>query len=170
MILELIGLKKPGFWRLFTQMTADFLRLVIKKSALPIYIYIFFFFSYKMRYFFYPILPHAQVVICCLKDWYIMAWENSRHLRRHPTGFQAKWHPSNERRNSILLKRHYQDLGSASDWLKITLSNQTHYPALGSDVSSVWNFCALCSKNHFAWKPVVTWRNVGCSLRLIISS
>ena len=31
----------------------------------------------------------------------------------------------------------YQDLGSASDWLKITLSNQTHYPDLGSDVSSV---------------------------------
>ena len=33
-----------------------------------------------MRYFFYPIFPHAQVVICCLKDWYIMAWENSRHF------------------------------------------------------------------------------------------
>ena len=32
-ILELIGLKKPAFWRLFTQMTADFVRLVLKKSA-----------------------------------------------------------------------------------------------------------------------------------------
>ena len=33
MILELLGLKKPAFWRLFTQMTANFFRLVFKKSA-----------------------------------------------------------------------------------------------------------------------------------------
>ena len=32
-ILELLGLKKPSFWRLFTQMTANFLRLVFKKSV-----------------------------------------------------------------------------------------------------------------------------------------
>ena len=100
-----------------------------------------------MRYFSYPILPCVQVVICCLKDRYLMAWarKTTDISRRHPTGFQAKWHLSNERRNSILLTRHYQDLDSASDWLKITLSNQTHYPDLGSDMSSVWNFCALCS-------------------------
>ena len=44
-------------------------------------------------------------------------------LRKQPrfgdatTGFPAKWHLRKERRNSILMKRHYPDLGSASDWL-----------------------------------------------------
>ena len=33
MILELLGLKKHAFWRFFTQMTANFVRLVFKKSA-----------------------------------------------------------------------------------------------------------------------------------------
>ena len=33
------------------------------------------------------------------------------------TGFPAKWLLRNERRNSILMTRHYPDLGSASDWL-----------------------------------------------------
>ena len=33
-ILELLGPKKPAFWRLFTQMTANFVRLVFKKSAM----------------------------------------------------------------------------------------------------------------------------------------
>ena len=37
MILELLGLKKPAFWRLFTQMTANFFRLVFKKSARYVY-------------------------------------------------------------------------------------------------------------------------------------
>ena len=33
------------------------------------------------------------------------------------TGFPAKWRVRNERKNSILMTRHYPDLGSASDWL-----------------------------------------------------
>ena len=33
MILELLGLKKHAFWRLSTQMTKNFVRLVFKKSA-----------------------------------------------------------------------------------------------------------------------------------------
>ena len=44
---------------------------------------------------------------------------------------------------------HYTDLGSATDWLKICFNlastNQKHYPDLGSDASSVWNFCSGCS-------------------------
>ena len=32
-ILELLRLKKPAFWRLFTQMTANFVTLVLKKSV-----------------------------------------------------------------------------------------------------------------------------------------
>ena len=43
-------------------------------------------------------------------------------LRKQPTfgdattGFPAKWRLRNERRNSILITRHYQDLGNSSDW------------------------------------------------------
>ena len=43
-------------------------------------------------------------------------------LRKQPTfgdtttGFPAKWHLRNERWNSILMMRHYPDLGSAFDW------------------------------------------------------
>ena len=33
------------------------------------------------------------------------------------TGFTAKWRLRNERRNFILMKRHYPSLWSASDWL-----------------------------------------------------
>ena len=46
----------------------------------------------------------------------------SSSLRKQPTfgdattGFPAKWLLRNERRNSILMTRHYPDLGSASDW------------------------------------------------------
>ena len=45
-------------------------------------------------------------------------------LRKQPTfgvattGFPTKWRLRNERRNSILMTRHYPDLGSAFDWLK----------------------------------------------------
>ena len=64
------------------------------------------------------------------------------------TGFPAKWRVRNERRNSILLKRHYQIW--VVFWLvvpsgKFISTNQKHYPDLGSDASSVWNFCARFS-------------------------
>ena len=51
-------------------------------------------------------------------------------LRKQPTsgdattGFPAKWRLRNEGRNSILMTRHYPDLGSTSDWL-----NQISYAA-----------------------------------------
>ena len=47
----------------------------------------------------------------------------SPSLRKQPafghatTGFPAKWRLRNELRNSILMTRHFPDLGSASDWL-----------------------------------------------------
>ena len=50
--------------------------------------------------------------------------KNFPSLRKQPTfvdattGFPAKWPLRNERRNSILMLRHYPDLGSASDLLK----------------------------------------------------
>ena len=39
-------------------------------------------------------------------------------FRDATNGFPAKWRLRNKRRNSILMTRHYSDLGSASDWLK----------------------------------------------------
>ena len=45
-------------------------------------------------------------------------------------------------------------------------TNQKHYPDLGSDASSVWNFWARFSDVIFAVKPVVASLNVGCFLRL----
>ena len=47
----------------------------------------------------------------------------SHSLRKQPTfrhattGFPSKWRLRNERRISILMMRHYPDVGSASDWL-----------------------------------------------------
>ena len=82
-------------------------------------------------------------------------------------------------RNSMLLTRHYPDLGSAkresfSLGSAYRLSkfprgrtNQNHYSELGSDTSSVWNFCARMS-DVISWgKPVMASRNVGCFLRLV---
>ena len=38
-------------------------------------------------------------------------------LSKQPTFGDAKWRLRNECRNSILMTRHYPDLGSACDWL-----------------------------------------------------
>ena len=65
------------------------------------------------------------------------------------TGFPAKWHLRNERRNSTLMTRHYPDLGSASDWL-----------------CRVGNLFQPTS--HLAGKPLVATQNVCCFLRLLL--
>ena len=44
----------------------------------------------------------------------LLTWENDRHLA---TLSLVPHHLRNERRNSILMTRHYPDLGSSSDWL-----------------------------------------------------
>ena len=44
----------------------------------------------------------------------LLTWENGRHLA---TLSLVPRHLRNERRNSILMTRHYPDLGSSSDWL-----------------------------------------------------
>ena len=50
---------------------------------------------------------------------------------------------------------------SASDWLnQISVfpcgtTNQKHYPDVGSDTPSVWNFPSVFLGYHFAEKPVV---------------
>ena len=51
---------------------------------------------------------------------------------------------------------HYPDLGivCVSDWLTQISANQKHYPDLGSDASSVWNFFARFS-------DVISWEVSG---------
>ena len=77
-------------------------------------------------------------------------------LRKQPTfsdaatGFPTKWCLRKERRNSILMTRHCPELGSASDWSCRVVNliqpiMQKHYSDLGSDASSVWDFCARFS-------------------------
>ena len=43
------------------------------------------------------------------------------------------------------MTRYYPDLGSASDWVKQIISQAEHFPDLGSDASSVWNFSVRSS-------------------------
>ena len=45
-----------------------------------------------------------------------IAWENGRHFATPPTVPPPKWRLRDERRNSILMTRHYPDLGSVSEW------------------------------------------------------
>ena len=62
-----------------------------------------------------------------------IAWENSRHLAGDvTTGFPAKWCLRNERRNSILMTRHYPDLGSPSDRLNQITHASRPFPSFHS--------------------------------------
>ena len=81
-------------------------------------------------------------------------------FRDFTTGFPTKWRLSNDWRNSILMTRHYPDLGSVSDWLKkISLSrsktnHQKHYQDLASERHQ-YGFSAVVAQT------VVASRNVG---------
>ena len=94
--------------------------------------------------------PFSFLSLSCVRVY--LALENSRHfttpqlVSRKMTSLTGL---RNERRNSILMTRHYPDLGSASDWLNrishAARPNQEHYRDLGINASSVWNFCARFS-------------------------
>ena len=72
-------------------------------------------------------------------------WENSRHFLTQSQVSPRIEVRSEEGRNSILMTRCYPDLNSASDWLEIIHPIPRHYPDLGRDTPSVWNFCARSS-------------------------
>ena len=66
------------------------------------------------------------------------------------TGFHVKWRLRNKRRKSILITCHYPDLAvllmiGRTTRGKFASTSQKHYPDLGSDFSSVWNFCTFFS-------------------------
>ena len=85
------------------------------------------------------------------------AWENSPHFATPPL--------RNERRNSILMTRHYPDLGSASDWLKKIF----HAARPIRSTTKIWVMTryqyvipAPVSQKSFSGKPVVQSQNVSC--------
>ena len=55
-------------------------------------------------------------------------------FRDTTTGFLANWRLRNERRNSILMARHYPDLGSASNWLR----QISHAPRPVRNATQIW--------------------------------
>ena len=68
--------------------------------------------------------------------------------------FPTKWRLRNKRRNSILMTCHYPDPGTASDWLCHLwnfLQPIESTTSLGSDTSSVWNFCT-CFSDFISWR------------------
>ena len=102
--------------------------------------------------------------------WVSRCRTNLISLRKQPTfgdattGFPAKWRLRNEPRNSILMTCHYQDLGSASDWL-----NQISQPI--TSTAQIWvvtrhqyGIPALVSQKSFDGEA--SGPNVGCFLRL----
>ena len=89
--------------------------------------------------------------------------------------WRNNWFPCEITSDKRAQKFHTDDasllLGIASDWLKQICphgtTNQKLYSDLGSDASSVWNFCGRDShRRHFMGKPMVVSQNVGCFLRL----
>ena len=96
-------------------------------------------------------------------------------LRKQPafcdaiTDFPAKWRLRNERRNSMLMTRHYPDLVNASDWL--CRAGNLLQPIRST--TQIWmvtrhqkEISSLVSQTPVAGKPVVPSRNVGCCLML----
>ena len=95
-------------------------------------------------------LAHSDFFISTVKN--ILAWANSRHLAMLPLVCPAKW-PRSGKCFSLVESNFPCDT-----------TNQEHYPDLGSDASSVWNFGARF-RRHVVGKPVVVSPNVSCFLR-----
>ena len=93
--------------------------------------------------------------------------KNSLHIVTLPlvSPRNAVWGTREE--NSISMTRHHPDLSSASYRLKLS-TNEKHYPDLGSDASSVWNFCS-CSSDVISRgnKTIKWWCHENSKTRLI---
>ena len=78
------------------------------------------------------------------------------------TGFPAKWRLRSERRNSILMTRHYPVLGSASDW-SCRVGNLIQPIRSTTQIRIVtrhqYGFLRSFLRRHLAGKPVVASPN-----------
>ena len=81
------------------------------------------------------------------------------------TGFSAKCRLRNERRNSILMRCHYSDQSSASDW-SCREGNLLQPIRSTTQIQVVTRLQYARSWAHFFWNLVAALRNVGCFLRL----
>ena len=98
---------------------------------------------------------------------------NSLGLRKQPTfckattGSPVKWCLRTKRKSSILMTCHYPDWVVLLIGWSVSVINQKHYPDLGSDISSVWNFFNSCSSDVILWGNK-RWRceMLACFLRL----
>ena len=113
-----------------------------------------------------------EYIISSLYNGVILIWCS---LRKQPTfcavstGFPEKWRLRNERRNSILMTRHYPDLGRVSDrsWRLGNLLQPIRSTTQTWLVTHhQYGFSALVSQIHFARKPVGSSRNVACFVKL----
>ena len=85
------------------------------------------------------------------------------------TGFPAKWRVRNERRNSILMTRHYSDLGSVSNW-SCRVGNLIQPIRSTTQIWVVtrhqYGISVLLSQTSFGGELVVASPNFGSFLRL----
>ena len=106
---------------------------------------------------------HFVVVLVSQHSWLSMKKkypEKTANIWRFP----SKWRLRNERRNSILVTRHYPDLGRACDWLN-QISHAAPLEALPRRVNSK-EFLCFFLRRHLSGKPAVALPNIGCFLRL----
>ena len=92
------------------------------------------------------------LILTRLATWRLCAKRARYSLTKQPkSSFTAKWPLRNERRNSLLMTRHYPDLWFAEANFPRGTTNQKHCPDLSSDASSVWNICASVITRRNQW-------------------
>ena len=85
------------------------------------------------------------------------------------SGFLAKSRLRNESRNSILMTRHYPDLGRASDWscrVRNLIQAIRSTTQIWIVIIIIMEFLRSFLRRHLARKPVIASPSVGCFLRL----
>ena len=88
------------------------------------------------------------------------SWENRRRFPMPPQVSPRNdvW-STNERKNSILMTRHFQDLGCASDWLKISFDQSEALPRSGKWRVNSMEFLRLFLRRHFGagwWRRIMS--------------
>ena len=91
---------------------------------------------------------------------YCLAWENRRHFstghQRFPREMSSKRRAQKFHTDDASLPRSGYCFGLVGPCGKFASTNQKHYPDLGKDASSVWNFCTrfsdVISRGNRLWR------------------